>query len=78
MTTQYRLVIKKSDERREGDDDATTVFSVPADLVAGDDFDATVEFMRGRLKVTGASADVFAELKSGAATAALNRLASRL
>jgi hypothetical protein len=39
-------------------------------------FDATVEYMRGRVKVVGHSGRVLELLKSGAATSALSRLAS--
>ena len=58
-------------------DAATLVFSVPAAVASAPGFDATVEFMRGRVKATGHSGDVLELLKSGAATEALSRLASQ-
>jgi hypothetical protein len=78
---QYRVVVGKKDERVEGDDpgdDADgVVFSVPIAVAAAGDFDAAVEFMRGRLKATGHTGRVFDVLRSGEATAALSRLASQ-
>ncbi len=76
MSIQYRVVVGKKDERVDGPDDAAIVVSVPVAVAADVDFDATVEFMRGRLKVTGHSGKVLDLLKSGDATAALSRLAS--
>lgn len=76
MTVQYRVVIAKKDERVDGPDDADIVVSVPVAVASVDGFDATVEFMRGRLKATGHSGAVLDVLKSGEATAALSRLAS--
>ena len=76
MSVQYRVVVAKKDERVEGPDDAEIVVSVPVAVAAAADFDATVEFMRGRLKATGHSGEVLDVLKSGVATSALSRLAS--
>jgi len=76
VSVQYRVVVAKKDERVDGPDDAEVVFSVPIAVAAEDDFDATVEFMRGRVKATGHSGQVLDVLKSGAATSALSRLAS--
>lgn len=76
MSVQYRVVVAKKDERVDGPDDAEVVFSVPVAVAAEDDFDATVEFMRGRVKATGHSGQVLDVLKSGAATSELSRLAS--
>jgi hypothetical protein len=78
VTTQYRVVIAKKDERIEGPDDADVVLSVPLVVAVEDDFDATVEFMRGRLKAVGHTGSVLAELKSGEATSRLSGLASQL
>jgi hypothetical protein len=78
VTTQYRVVIAKKDERFDGPDDADVVLSVPVAVAVADDFDATVEFMRGRLKAVGHTGSVLAELKSGAATSRLSQLASQL
>ena len=75
MSVQYRVVVGKKDERVEGDDTADVVFSVPVAVAAEPRFDATVEFMRGRVKATGHSGQVLALLKSGEATTALGRLA---
>ena len=50
--------------------------TVPIDVASAADFDATVEFMRGRLKASGHSGQVLELLKTGAATSALSRLAS--
>lgn len=76
MTVQYRVVVAKKDERVDGPDGAEIVVSVPVAVAAEPDFDATVEFMRGRLKVTGHTGRVLELLKSDAATSALSRLAS--
>lgn len=78
MTTQYRVVVSKSDERIDGPDDADVVMSVPVAVAIDANFDATVEFMRGRLKAVGHTASVLAELKSGEATTRLSQLASQL
>jgi hypothetical protein len=78
VSVQYRVVVGKKDERVEGDDASEIVFSVPVAVAAEPGFDATVEFMRGRLKATGHSGQVLAVLKSGEATAALARLAAGL
>jgi len=77
VTTQYRVVVAKKDERIDGPDDAEVVLSVPVSVAAETDFDATVEFMRGRLKAVGRTGSVLAELKSGEATSRLSRLASQ-
>lgn len=76
MSVQYRVVVAKKDERVDGPDDAEIVVSVPIAVAAEPEFDATVEFMRGRLKATGNSSGVLDVLKSGVATSALSRLAS--
>ena len=78
MSVQYRLVVAKKDERTEGPDDAAIVVSVPVAIATADGFDATVEFMRGKLKATGHTGELLELLKSGAVDAAVNRLASQL
>lgn len=78
MTVQYRLVVAKKDERVDGPDDAEIVLTVPAAVAAAEDFDASVEFMRGRLKATGHTGRLFDLLGSGEVDAAFSRLASRL
>ncbi|MFW2333707.1 hypothetical protein [Ilumatobacter sp.] len=77
MSVQYRVVVAKKDERVEGPDDADIVVTVPVAVATDDDFDATVEFMRGRLKAAGHTGRILDLLKSGDATAAITRLASR-
>jgi hypothetical protein len=76
VTAQYRVVIGKKDERVEGPDDADVVMSVPLDVARASDFDATVEYMRGKLKASGHTGRLLDLLKSGEATAALSRLAN--
>lgn len=78
MNVQYRVVVAKKDERVDGPDDADIVMTVPVAVAESADFDATVEFMRGRLKATGNTGQVLDTLKSGAATTAISRLASSL
>ncbi len=78
MTVQYRVVVAKKDERVDGPDDADVVVTVPLAVASGDEFEATVEFMRGRLKAAGHTGAILDLLKSGEATAALGRLASQL
>lgn len=78
MTVQYRLVVAKKDERSDGPDDAEVVVSVPVDLAAADGFDATVEYMRGGVKVTGHTGRVLDLLRSGDVDAAFARLVGEL
>lgn len=77
VVVQYRLVVGKKDERVDGPDDAALVISAPAEAVAADGFDATVEFMRGRLKATGHTGELLALLRAGAIDRAFSRLASQ-
>lgn len=65
MSARIRVVVAKGDERVDGPDDAEVEFTVPLDVVTEDGFDATVEFMRGRLKVAGPSGAVFEVLATG-------------
>jgi hypothetical protein len=76
MSLQVRVAVGKKDERVDGPDDADVVVTVPLDVAIGPDFDATVEYMRGRLKATGHTGRLFDALKSGAVDAAVSRLAS--
>jgi hypothetical protein len=78
MTVQYRLTVAKKDERVEGPDDADVVITAPVVVVTADGFDATVEYMRGKLKATGHTGELLDLLKSGAVDAAFSRLASQL
>jgi len=77
VSVQYRVVVGKKDERIDGPDDADIVFTAPVEIARADGFDATVEFMRGKVKAAGHSGQVLALLKSGAATAALAALAAQ-
>lgn len=76
MTVRYHVVVAKKDERVDGPDDADIVITVPVDIATADGFDATVEFMRGKLKATGHTGDIFELLRSGAATEAVVALAA--
>jgi hypothetical protein len=76
-TVQYRLVLGKKDERIDGPDDADVVVTAPFDVVTADGFDATVEYMRGRVKASGHTGRLLELLKSGDATSRLSQLASR-
>lgn len=75
-TVQYRVVVSKGDERVSGPDDAEVVMTVPVAVAAADGFDASVEFMRGRLKASGHTGVLLSVLGTGTATAELSRLAS--
>ena len=76
-SVQYRVVVARKDERVEGPDDATLVVTIPLADARDDAFDATVAFMRGRLKSTGSTGALFEVLRSGAAAEAIRRLASQ-
>jgi hypothetical protein len=77
VSVQYRVVLGKKDERVDGPDDAEVVVTAPFDVVTSDGFDATVDYMRGRVKATGHTGKLLALLKSGDATTRLTQLASR-
>jgi hypothetical protein len=77
VSVQYRVALGKKDERIEGPDDADIVVTVPFEVATSDGFDATVEFMRGRVKASGHTGRLFELLKSGDATSRLSQLASR-
>ena len=77
MRVQYRVVVTKTDERIEGPDDADLVVTVPLAEAQDDTFDATVAYMRGRLKSTGPTGALFDVLRSGAAGEVVRRLASQ-
>jgi hypothetical protein len=76
VSTQYRIVVGKNDERVDGPDDAAVVITVPLDVATSAGFDPAVEFMRGRLKAAGPSGALFELFRSGDAAAAISRLAS--
>ena len=77
MSVQYRVVVGKKDERVDGPDDADVVVTVPLDVVNAPGFDATVEYMRGKLKAAGHTGLLLDLLKSGDATTALAALAAQ-
>ena len=77
VSVQYRVVVSKLDERVEGPDDAALVVTIPLAEARDGAFDATVAFMRGRLKSTGSTGALFDVLRSGAAADAIRRLASQ-
>ena len=77
MTVQYRVVVGKKDERVEGPDDADIVITVPIEIARAPQFDATVEFMRGKVKAAGHTGRLLDVLKSGEATASLAAIAAR-
>lgn len=76
MSIQYRVVVAKKDERIDGPDDADIVFTVPLLDAAADDFDATVAYMRGKLKAAGHTGHILDALKSGQAESAIKALAA--
>jgi hypothetical protein len=73
---QYRVVVARSEQRTDGPDDAPVTISLPLEVAIEPGFEAEVEFMRGRLKVTGPTSAIFEALRTGEATRALLRLAS--
>lgn len=75
MSVQYRVVVAKKDERVDGPDDADVVITVPLADAAADGFDPTVAYMRGVLKASGPSSAILDQLRTGAAAAAIARLA---
>jgi hypothetical protein len=74
---QYRVAVSKADELVSGPDDADLIVSVPLQVVTQSGFDATTEFIRGRLKAVGPTGVLFDVLSDGAASAELTRLASQ-
>ena len=76
MSVRYHVVVAKKDERVDGPDDAEIVITVPIAVATEDGFDATVEFMRGRLKAAGHTGQILDLLRSGEATDAVVRLAA--
>ena len=77
-SVQYRVVVAKKDERIEGPDDATIVFTVPLVDAAADGFDPTEAFMRGKLKASGHTGEILDLLKSGAAATAIAALVTHV
>jgi hypothetical protein len=74
MTVQYRVSFGKNDEAVEGPDDADVVVTIASSDAA---VDPTVAYMQGKLKSTGSTAALFEVMRSGEASAAITRLASR-
>ena len=82
MCVQYRVAFSKKDEAIEGPDDADVVVTIDAKaaqtmIAAPGGFDAEVAFMRGALKSTGSTAELFRQMRSGDVSAAITRLAQR-
>ena len=73
-TIQFRLVVAKKHEIVEGPDDADTVATI---ALADADLDPSVAFMRGKLKITGASGPLFDALSSGEASRIIADLVRR-
>ena len=73
-TIQFRLVVGKKHEIVEGPDDADTVATI---ALADADLDPSVAFMRGKLKITGASGPLFDALSSGEASRIIADLVRR-
>ena len=65
VSVQYRVVLGKKDERVEGPDDADVVVTAPFDVVSSEGFDATMEFMRGRVKASGTHGPVAGTVEVG-------------
>ena len=74
MNAQYRVAFGKNDEAVDGPDDATVVITIGA---ADSALEPTVAFMQGKLKSTGSTGELLAELSSGRAATVISRLASR-
>ena len=74
MAAQYRVAFGKNDEAVDGPDDASVVITIGA---ADASLEPTVAFMQGKLKSTGSTGELLAELRSGRAIEAISRLASR-
>lgn len=73
-TVQYRVAFGKKDEAVEGPDDASLVVTIAAADAATD---PVVAFMRGKLKSTGPTGQLFDVLRNGEAGAVITRLAAR-
>jgi hypothetical protein len=78
VSVQYRLAVANKDERIDGPDDADIVITAPVAIVTAEGFDATVEYMRGKVKASGHAGELLELLKSGEVDATLTRLASQL
>jgi hypothetical protein len=74
MAAQYRVAFGKNDEAVDGPDDASVVITIGA---ADASIEPTVAFTQGKLKSTGSTGELLAELRSGRAAEAISRLASR-
>jgi hypothetical protein len=74
VSVQYRVSFGKNDEVIEGPDDASLVVTVAAADAA---LEPAVAFMRGKLKSTGSTGELFEVLRGGEAAAVISRLASR-
>ncbi|MCU1401137.1 MAG: hypothetical protein JWN62_4246 [Acidimicrobiales bacterium] len=74
VTVQYRVAFGKKDEVIEGPDDATLVITVAAPDAT---LDPQIAFMRGKLKATGPTGELFALLQTDEVAAVLSRLSTR-
>jgi hypothetical protein len=75
---RYQVVVTKNDHRVQGPEDAAVSITVPIEVATAEDFDATVEFMRGRLKAVGHTGVLFEVLSTSSATTTIKQLASHL
>jgi hypothetical protein len=75
MTAQYRVAIRKGEERVDGPDGADVVFTIGVKDVAAAAANPPVAYMRGVLKASGHTGALLDALKNGDAAAALARLA---
>ncbi|MCU1368121.1 MAG: hypothetical protein JWN39_3760 [Ilumatobacteraceae bacterium] len=74
VTVQYRVAFGKKDEVVEGPDDATLVITVAAPDA---ELDPQIAFMRGKLKSTGPTGELFMLLQTDEVAGVLRRLATR-
>lgn len=73
-TIQFRLVVGKKQEITDGPDDADTVATIAREDA---ELDPSVAFMRGKLKITGATGPLFDALSSGRAAKIIAGLVQR-
>jgi hypothetical protein len=76
-SVQYRVMAGRAVHASDGPADAEVTLSIPKEVAAAAGFEADIEFMRGRLKVTGPTSGVLEALRSGEATDVLVKLASQ-
>jgi hypothetical protein len=76
MSIRCVVAVARSDERAEGPEDASVVVTVPLVVASEDGFSATVEYMRGRLKVKGHTGELLDALADGTIDDMVRRLVS--